>query len=181
MRKDLAVKGAAKCMAKIRRLLQAYAFARPAVRFSLHVLKAKNNKVDFVCAPKANANIEDAALKIVGKECALQCDWTVLELDGFEVHAFMPKPTVVGSKIANHGSFITVDSRPVSSTRGTLKKVAAAVKDRLRKANPALANTKDPLFCLNIICPVDSYDPNIEPAKDDVVFGDESFILKMVA
>lgn len=132
-------------------------------------------------APKANASIEDAALKIFGKECALQCDWTALGLDGFEVHAFIPKPTAVGSKIANHGGFITVDSRPVSSTRGTLKKVAAAVKDRLRQTNPALANTKDLFFCLNIICPVDSYDPNIEPAKDDIMFGDESFILKMVA
>lgn len=131
-------------------------------------------------APKSNANVEDAALKIVGKECALQCDWTALELDGFEMHAFMPKPTAVGAKIANHGAFIAVDSRPVSSTRGTLKKIAVAVRDRLRKANTALATIKDPFFCLNIICPVDSYDPNIEPAKDNVIFGDEAFILTMI-
>ncbi|KAF3043309.1 hypothetical protein E8E11_007785 [Didymella keratinophila] len=177
VRKDLAFKGGAKCLAKIRRLLQAYALARPAVRFRLHILKAKNNKGDFVYATKANANVEDAALKIVGKECALQCDWTTLEMNGFEVHAFLPKPTAIGSKIANHGAFIAVDSRPVSSTRGTLKKIAVAVRDRLRKANPTLANVKDPFFCLNIICPVDSYDPNIEPAKDDVIFADENFVL----
>lgn len=180
MRKGLAIKGAAKCLAKIRRLLQAYALARPAVRFRLHILKAKNNKGDFVYAPKANANVEDAALKIVGKECALQCDWTALELDKFEVRAFMPKPTAVGSKIANYGAFIAIDSRPVACARGTLKKIAVAVRDRLRKATVALANIRDPFFCLNIICPVDSYDPNIEPAKDDVIFGDESFVLTMV-
>ncbi|KAJ4343232.1 hypothetical protein N0V87_000454 [Didymella glomerata] len=180
VRKGLAIKGAAKCLAKIRRLLQAYALARPAVRFRLHILKAKNNKGDFVYAPKANANVEDAALRIVGKECALQCDWTALELDRFEVRAFMPKPTAVGSKIANYGAFIAIDSRPVACARGTLKKIAVAVRDRLRKANVALANIRDPFFCLNIICPVDSYDPNIEPAKDDVIFGDESFVLTMV-
>jgi DNA mismatch repair ATPase MutL len=180
VRKDLAIKGAAKCLANTRRLLQAYALARPAVRFRLHILKAKNNKGDFVYAPKANANVQDAALKIVGKECALQYDWTALELDGFEVYAFIPKPTAIGSKIANHGAFTAVDSRPVSSKRGTLKKIAVAVRDRLRKANSTLANVKDPFFCLNIICPVDSYDPNIEPAKDDVIFGDENLILTIV-
>ncbi|KAF1932100.1 uncharacterized protein M421DRAFT_98318 [Didymella exigua CBS 183.55] len=158
VRKDLAIKGAPKCLAKIRRLMQAYALARPAIWFILHVLKAKNNKCDFVYAPKASANVEDAALKIIGKECALQCDWTALQLDGFELHAFMPKSTAAGSKIANHGAFISVDSRPVSSTRGTLKKIAAAVRDRLRKANLTLTN----------------------PAKDDVVFGDEKFVLSTV-
>lgn len=180
MRKDLAIKDAAKCLAKIRRLMQAYAIARPAIRFRLHVLKAKSNKADFVYAPKANANVEDAALKIVGKECALQCDFTALELNSFELHAFMPKPTAVGSKIANHGAFISVDSRPVASTRGTFKKIATAIRSSLRKADPALSNAKDPFFCLNIICPIDAYDPNIEPAKDDVIFCDESFILMMV-
>ncbi|KAJ4382665.1 hypothetical protein N0V86_001887 [Didymella sp. IMI 355093] len=179
VRKNLAIKGATKCLTKVRRLMQAYALARPAVRFRLHVLKAKNNKGDFVYAPKANANVEDAALKIVGRECALQCDWTALKSGGVELHAFMPKPTTVGSMVANHGAFISVDARPVSSTRGTFKKIATAVRDRLRKANAGLANVKDPFFCLNIICPVDSYDPNIEPAKDDVVFSDENSILAM--
>jgi hypothetical protein len=180
VRKQLAIKGAAKCLAKIRRLLQAYALARPAVRFRLHVLKAKNDKVDFIYAPKSNANIEDAALKIIGKECALQCDWTALEANGFELHAFLPRPTAVGVKIANHGAFISIDSRPVSAVRGSLKKIANAVRDSIRKANNSVREVKDPFFCLNIICPTDSYDPNIEPAKDDVIFGDEQSILGLV-
>jgi DNA mismatch repair ATPase MutL len=160
--------------------MQAYALARPAVRFRLHVLKAKNNKCDFVYAPKANANVEDAALKIVGKECALQCDWTALEMDGFGLRALLPKPTATGQKIANHGAFISVDFRPVSNTQGTLRKVVTAIRDRFRKARATDANVKDPFFCLNIICPVDSYDINIELAKDDVMFDNESFILALV-
>jgi DNA mismatch repair ATPase MutL len=180
VRKDLALKGSAKCLAKIKHLIQAYAIARPTIRFRLHVLKAKNSRSDFIYAPKTNANVEDAALKIIGKECALQCDWTAFEWEGFELHAFLPKPTAIGYKVSNHGAFISIDSRPVSSVRGTLKKIAAAVKDKMRKASPALANVKDPFFSLNITCPMGSYDPNIEPAKNDVIFCEECSVLAAV-
>ena len=180
VRKQTAVKNSAKCLLRIRRLMQAYALARPAVRFRLHVLKAKNNKSDFMYAPKASSNVEDAVLKVIGKDCALQCDWTALESDDFEIHAFLPKPTATGAKIANQGAFISVDSRPVSSTRGTMKKIVTAFKERLRKSNPSLATVKDPFFCMNIICPPDSYDPNIEPAKDDVMFNDQDTVLSAV-
>lgn len=176
----MAAKGSAKCLAKIRRLIQAYALARPTVRFRLHVFKAKNYKGDFIYAPKANANVEDAALKIVGKECALQCEWTALEMDGYEMQAFLPKPAAIGTKIANQGAFISVDFRPVSPVRGTLKKIAVAFRDKLRKANQTLVSVKDPFFYLNIVCPIDSYDPNIEPAKDDMIFGNEDFIVGLV-
>jgi hypothetical protein len=180
VRKQTATKNAAKCLAKIRRLMQAYALARPAVRFRLHVLKAKNNKGDFIYAPKANSDIEDAVLKVISKDCALQCDWKAFESDDFEVHAFLPKPTANGSKIANYGAFISIDSRPVSNSRGTIKQVVAAVKERLRKSSQSLTAVKDPFFCMNIICPPDSYDPNIEPAKDDVMFEDGKVVLDVV-
>src|SRR5690242_19515077 len=160
--------------------MQAYALARPSTRFRLHVLKTKNNKGDFVYAPKADASVEDAAIKVIGKSCTLQCDWTALELGGFVVNALLPKHDTIGSNVANYGAFISIDSRPVSAARGTLKKIAAAIRNRLRKTNSTFLNTKDPFFCLNIVCPVDSYDPNIEPAKDDVIFGNESFVVALV-
>jgi hypothetical protein len=180
VRKQTATKDSIKCLAKIRRLIQAYALARPSVRFRLHVLKAKNNKGDFMYAPKASSNVEDAVLKAIGKDCALQCGWTALESDGFEIQAFLPKPTANGSKIANQGAFISIDSRPVSYSRGTMKKIVAAFKERLRKSNHSLATVKDPFFSMNIICPPDSYDPNIEPAKDDVLFNNSHVVLGAV-
>lgn len=175
VRRQIAIKDSSKYLAKIRRLMQAYALARPAVRFRLHVLKAKNSKVDFIYAPSSKANIEDAALKVVGKDCALQCGWTSLELDGFDIQALLPKPTATGSKIANFGAFISIDGRPVSNMRGTVKSLVSAFKSRLRKMNPSLAGVKEPFIYVNITCPPGSYDPNIEPAKDDVMFenGDE--------
>jgi DNA mismatch repair ATPase MutL len=180
VRKQTATKDSAKCLAKIRRLMQAYALARPAVRYRLHVLKAKNIKGDFIYAPKASSNIEDAVFKVISKDCALQCDWTTLESDGFEIQAFLPKSTANGPKIANQGAFISVDSRPVSNSRGTMKQIVATFKERLRKSNHSLATVKDPFFTMNIICPPDSYDPNIEPAKDNVMFDNGDVVLGAV-
>jgi DNA mismatch repair ATPase MutL len=145
------------------------------------VLKAKNNNGDFVYAPKLDANIEDVFLKVIGKECALQCDWTALEADSFETHAFLPKPTTAsGPKIANQGAFVSIDARPVSSSRGTSKQAITAFKDRLRKSNPSLAGVKDPFLCMNIICPPDSDDPTLNPAKDDVMFDNGDVVLGVV-
>jgi len=167
-------------LAKIRRLMQAYALARPTIRFRLRVLKAKNSNGDFVYAPKADANIEDAVLKVMGKDCALHCAWTALEANGFEVHAFLPKPGASGPKIAHQGTFVSIDARPVSNSRGTIKRINTTYKERLRKSAPSLAGVKDPFFCMNIICPPDSYDPNIEPAKDDVMFDNSEVIVAVV-
>ncbi|KAL5121332.1 hypothetical protein ACEQ8H_000800 [Pleosporales sp. CAS-2024a] len=180
VRKQTAIKNATKCLAKIRRLIQAYALARPAVRFRLHVLKAKNNKGDFMYAPKTRFSVEDAVFKVIGKDCALQCDWTAVESDGFEIHAFLPKPAADGPKIANYGAFISIDARPVSNSRGTVKQIVTAYKEYLRKSSPSLAIVKDPFLYMNIICLPGSYDPNIEPAKDDVMFDDASTVLNVV-
>jgi len=180
VRKQTAMKTPSRCLGKIRRLMQAYALARPTTRFRLRIPKAKNGNSDFVYAPKANANVEDAALKVVGKDCALQCDWTMMEADGFKIHASLPKPTADGSKISGQGAFISVDGRPLSGIRGTIKQIVTAFKERLRKSNPSLASVRDPFCCINIICPPESYDPNIEPAKDDVMFENSGVVLAVV-
>jgi DNA mismatch repair ATPase MutL len=180
VRKQNALKHSGKWLAKIRRLMQAYALARPSVRFNLRVLKAKSNKGDFVYAPKKDANVEDVVFKVIGKDCALQCDWTAIESDGFEVQAFLPKPNAIGSKIGNEGAFISIDGRPVSTGRGILKKIVTTFKERLRKSNPKLVSIKEPFICMNIICPPESYDPNIEPAKDDVLFEEGDLVVAAV-
>ncbi|ENI01248.1 hypothetical protein COCC4DRAFT_43803 [Bipolaris maydis ATCC 48331] len=177
VRKQTAIRNVAKCLAKIRRLMQSYALARPTIRFRLRVLKAKNSNGDFSYAPRAHADVGDAVLKTFGRDCAAQCDFTTAEADGFEIRAFLPKPIAIGSKISGHGSFVAVDARPVSSNRGTIKQMVHVHKQRLGKANASLTGVRDPFFCINIICPPGSYDPNIEPAKDDVMFEDSDIVL----
>ena len=160
--------------------MQAYALAKPAVRYSLRVLKAKNDKGNWMYAPKADGNVEDAAFKIVGKECASQCAWSVLETDHYEVQAFLPRQDAEYSKINNMGHFVSIDSRPVSTARGTLKQVMTMFREKLRECKPNMEAVKDPFLCLNIVCPPASYDPNVEPAKDDVIFADSSKVLAAV-
>ena len=38
----------------------------------------------------------------------------------------------------------------------------------------------NPFLCLNIVCPSGSYDANVEPAKDDVLFVDQSQLLSLL-
>ena len=40
-------------------------------------------------------------------------------------------------------------------------------------------NVKDPFLFFNIMCPAGSYDPNVEPAKDDVLFIAEDVVLDL--
>ncbi|KAL9579343.1 MAG: hypothetical protein Q9203_006735 [Teloschistes exilis] len=68
-----ALKDSAKQLTKIKRTLQAYALARPSARLALKVLKAKNDKDNWTYAPKHEASVSDAAVKIIGKKATDQC------------------------------------------------------------------------------------------------------------
>ncbi|KAI4134336.1 MAG: hypothetical protein LQ347_001610 [Umbilicaria vellea] len=157
VRRQTALKSTAATLSKIKRTLKAYAIARPATRFSLKVLKAKNDKDNWVYAPKAGACASDAAIKVVGKE-------------------------VVGqyfSVIGNGGHYISIDTRPVSHVRGVLKQMIGLYKSYLRSTCPSdnRAKLAEPFISMNIVCPTGSYDVNVEPAKDDVLFLDSDGFL----
>ena len=116
VRKQTALKNSAKSLAKIKQTLQAYAIARPSTRLSFKVLKAKNEKGNWVYAPKAGASVADAAMKVVDKTSAGQCHWvtwcspefdpsqtdavTDIEESGaghlvkssYKIEAFLPRP-----------------------------------------------------------------------------------------
>jgi DNA mismatch repair protein MutL len=180
VRRQVALKNTEKCLRRIKQTLQAYVFVRPHVRFSLRVLKAKNNRDNWIYAPKPNGGVEDAALKIVGSACVTQCTWTVIEERGFTLQAFLPRPDAEPAKISGIGSFMSIDARPVSIARGTLKQVIKVFRDSWKAANPAFDGIKEPFICMKITCPSASYDPNVEPAKDDVVFEEPDILLALV-
>lgn len=177
VRRQVVLKGTENCLKKMKRTMQAYAFARPHVRLSLRVLKAKNNKGDWIYAPKMNGNAEDASFKVVGAGCASQCTWSVMECSGFSFHAFLPRLDADASKISNVGPFISVDARPVSSARGIFKQISKIFREALRKGADSMADVKDPFLYLEIQCPEGSYDANLEPAKDDLLFEDASIVV----
>ena len=70
----------------------------------------------------------------------------------------------------------------MSCTRGTLKQIISSYKSHLRSTTASGNNAKivDPFLCLNIACPPGSYDANVEPAKDDVLFADSESLLGIV-
>lgn len=80
VRRQAAEKTSARMLVKIKRILQAYALARPHLRLSLKILKAKDRKGDWTY-PKTRAlsasRLEasfDAATDIFGKKLTSQCE-----------------------------------------------------------------------------------------------------------
>ncbi|TKW59900.1 hypothetical protein CTA1_9907 [Colletotrichum tanaceti] len=84
------------------------------------------------------------------------------------------------SKISGQGYFISVDSRPMSTARGTMKKLIDIYKTYIRgslKVNAASRPLIKPFIRLDIQCIIGSYDPNVTAAKDEVLFDNESRLL----
>ncbi|KAK4565523.1 hypothetical protein LTR86_004140 [Recurvomyces mirabilis] len=177
VRRQQALKNAEKTLKHIKQTLQAYAFARPHVRLSLRVLKAKNDKGNWMYAPKSGADAEDAAIKIMGSACVTQCEWIVLAEDGYELRALVPRPDAEVSKVINAGSFVSIDGRPVSTIRGTMKQVVKIFREALKGTGSKWSGAKDPFLNMLISCPSASYDPNVEPFKDDVLFEDPEIVI----
>lgn len=101
---------------------------------------------------------------------------------GLIFEAYLPHASADVDIIITKGAFFSVDSRPVTSTRGTFKKIYASFKTHLSRSIRGLSSgQKDklpaPFIRLDIRCPPGSYNPNIEPSKDDVLFRDEAYII----
>ncbi|OQD69053.1 hypothetical protein PENPOL_c002G03603 [Penicillium polonicum] len=196
VRRQTALKGAARNLTRIKKLLQAYAIAQPSKRLSLKVLKAKNENSNWTYAPSADASISDAALKVAGTEASSSCvikRFSSQITDGnqrgpsdqkeYEAIAFLPKTQFDTSRINNAGQYISVDGRPLSSSRGIGHEIVKIFKTNVRVAASKSESSKsviDPFLCLQIRCPRGTYDVNIEPAKDDVLFEDRDLVLALV-
>jgi DNA mismatch repair protein MutL len=190
VRLQLAVKEAPKSLVKMKDLLQSYALTRPGVRLRFTVMKAPS--LSWSYAPAPNGGVKEAAMQLFGTQFASQCtlrvfpsqttrdgDGQLLAEQGPIFEALLPRPEADPRKIAK-GAFLSVDARPISSTRGTGKRLVSTFRrhladyfSRARSDDPP----KDPFIKLNIRCPQGSYDVNVEPSKENVLFKDEQRIL----
>lgn len=182
--------------------MQKYYISHPGCRFSLRILPSplkggtKARAEDVVYAP--SKSVQEAVQKAVGKSVAAACEWidtssvayaealaednAEADEDPIVLEAFLPKPATdpaVICKKPNCTHFISVDSRSVSCARGTLKQIHTLYKSYLKSASLA-PGLSDPFVYLNICCPPGIYDPNIEPAKDDVLFHDGDAVVRVV-
>jgi DNA mismatch repair protein, C-terminal domain len=204
VRRQTVVKSSSKTITKLKKTLQAYAIARPATRLSFKVLNSKNEKDNWTYAPSSTASITDASRKVAGVEIAGQCvrkSWPE-DLDeesdaSIKLHAYFLKAdagrsflsrvlnsflkVIDFSKIGPSGQYISVDGRPLSSVRGTSKEIIRLYKSHVRSAAKAngIASILEPFLCLHISCPRGSYDANVEPAKDDVLFAERDELIKL--
>lgn len=87
------------------------------------------------------------------------------------------------SKVNHIGQFVSLDGRPLSSSRGISQDIVKSFKSYLRSAASKCELSKaivDPFLCLQLQCPRGAYDVNIEPGKDDVLFEDREMIMSLV-
>ncbi|EEP77868.1 predicted protein [Uncinocarpus reesii 1704] len=159
------LKSSTQNISRIRRTLQEYALSRVHVRFSLKILKHQQDSA-WVYAPKQNPSVTDAISKIIGVDVMAQCLSQTTDLvnnsipnreneshSGIRLHAILPKLDAV--KIYKSYIKYTFERLPSSTV-----------------ANPFL--------CLYIFCAEGSYDVNIEPSKDDVLFENQALVSEAV-
>lgn len=193
VRKQTATKDALKSLVKVKQLLHAYALARPHIRLSFRTTGGGNRQT-FSYSPRPEAGVKEAIVQIFGIELASQClintvctrpnnesDEITEGNQKFIIEAVLPRKDADQSRIAK-GSFFSVDSRPVSAQRGTMKKLLAIFKTYQSAYLQTTYGEKafrDPFICVNIRCSTGSYDPNIEPSKNVVLFVDDSQLTEL--
>lgn len=205
VRRQGAIGDASKTITNIRLMIQSYALARHGVRLNFKV--TKEGKGSWSYAPRTSESLQDAVVAIIGRDAATAYMRESRELvrglrgqpcegeefisptndvspcqSGYYIDAYLLRPGSGGSSLTQH-VFISVDGRPVSAEKGTMKKVVKMYKKHVCRSitsNDKSAR-KMPFLHMNLTCPSGSYDPNVEPAKDDLIFSDEDFILTSIA
>ena len=150
--------------------------------------------MNWTYAATPNRSLAEAATKIAGKEIAPLCteygidsdecdadigtDWSINAILISE-SAGTWEPCVLAYadfsepvKVRNSVQYISIDGRPVSTERATMKEIVKSYKRHIQRAmTPSNGSpVSRPFFAMQIRCPPESYDVNIEPAKDEVYF-----------
>lgn len=193
VREQVAEREAQKNLAKAKNLLHSHALARPMTRFSLKVLGG-DVKQTWSYSPRPDACVREAVVQIFGTGVMSECLLKNVTTDAFScneknardvprmsIEAVLPKPDADLSKLSK-GSFFSIDSRPVSTSHGTMKKLLSNFKIHFKKPFGADAGDKrlsDLFICVNVKCSPGTYDPNVEPSKSQVLFADESQLVDL--
>ncbi|KAI5466727.1 hypothetical protein BGZ63DRAFT_369389 [Mariannaea sp. PMI_226] len=176
-------------LSNVRRLLEAYALAFPHLRLSLKIIGEPNPTWQY--SPCSLAEPREAVIQLFGGSLLSNCVEVKTVLKSMNtggclsstwgtLTALLPKADCPISLIKDKGSFISVDSRPIIAWRGIGKKIVDILKslfsESLGTSQPTRA-VSSPFMRLAIVCDKGSYDLNITPLKDEVLFKDEQIIL----
>ncbi|KAI1383349.1 uncharacterized protein F4822DRAFT_420318 [Hypoxylon trugodes] len=191
VREQFAVKESVKSIEQIRELLRSYALARPQLKLMFKVLQSPKQHWSY--SPNPNSSVKQVAIQLFGADFATNCFEKTYKIDAstktsdtsneskepmlndhYVFEALLPKPPADPSRIPKQRYF-SVDGRPLTAKRGTMKKLLGIYNEHTNGA--PTAKHKYSFIRLNINCPPGSYDVNVEPSKDDVLFSDENLIL----
>ncbi|CEL08441.1 Putative DNA mismatch repair enzyme [Aspergillus calidoustus] len=186
VRRQTSIKDAKKTITKIRKMVQAYAMARPTTRLSFKLLKSKLESSNWMYAPGRDATLREAAMQVVGIELVSMCvikEWPAQTEDNssFRLVGMLPRPVTDFAPLNNKGQYISIDGRPMASGRGITQDILKLYKSHLRSLSHGDSTTiTDPFLYLHFRCPGGVYDVNVEPLKDDVLFEDKTLVLSLV-
>ncbi|KAI1277066.1 hypothetical protein F5Y07DRAFT_363991 [Xylaria sp. FL0933] len=187
VRRQVFAREAKKTLDKIQELLRAYIMARPQIKIMYKVLNIPTKAWSY--SPKPNATVIEGALQLFGTEVTSNCHLKTsqggytsangdssarLTTSNFSIEAFLANPEANLRSLPKLHYF-SVDCRPLNASRGAAKRLLKIYLEYLRRS----AIVKDISECfirLNISCPPNSYDANVEPSKDDVLFSNQGVI-----
>ena len=197
VRKRASKKAAENTLRSIKKLLQSYILARPQLKIVFKLLDTP--KGAWTYNPGTSPNTREAVLQLFGHSLASTC---VSRLYGhhhpsesdigpqndecpqpqkLRLEALWPEACTPADRISKYGSFVSVDSRPISTSRGVGCKIYEAFRKACCSAyGPTEKAPTSPFMQLNIICPAESYDPNVDPLKEMLIFGDENQLVYCV-
>ena len=194
VRKKQYLKQSHHTIGKVKELVQAYAFARPSLKFTLKIKDAAS-AAPFLYFPTTNPTATDVALQLFGVEFASACihaeakflpetstsqkNSTAKKPCTVAFEVLLPKPGCQFGIIQGKGPLVSIDSRPISPKCDLVKKISNILKNHLRFGDGEDANNRvqKPFMVVKISCPEGSYDVNISTLKDEVLFEDQAKIL----
>lgn len=170
-RKQYQLKQTQQTQAKIKEIVKTYALARHNVQFSIKVL---GEQAFWKSAPPG-AGFKETAAVAVSRDVAKVCRETVYTCPAmgeslYTLHALLPDGSDSKS-ISSRGSYISVDGRPVISSRGLGKRLYAAFKEQFA------VKVAKPFMCLRITSKSAAYDVNVSSSKDEIIIPEESSIV----
>ncbi|KAI1259647.1 hypothetical protein F5Y18DRAFT_442967 [Xylariaceae sp. FL1019] len=190
VREQMAVKQAKKTIDETHELLRSYAMARPQLKLHFKLQHQPSKILSY--SPKRTASMKEAALQVFGLT-SLCFERTIrfsrpiiddesmhtMDLDDsdeeYMIQCLLMDPSMDIRNIPNRHYF-SVDNRPLNAKRGIARRLLVIYTKYIRSS--ALGADVDSRFIgLDIKCPVGTYDANIEPSKDEVLFSDEQIIL----
>lgn len=187
VREKFAKQEACLTVVKVKRLLHSYALAKPQLRLTFKV--PNHPKLSWSYSPLPGAQLREAILQVFGTELAAQCQEATISSEtsgemntspNVVIQACFPSRQSDAIRIS-HGAFISVDSRPLCSTRGVAKKLLSVYRRHLLSSADTVETrqAREPFLYVSIRCVAGSYDANIEPSKDDILFADETALLRL--